>query len=105
MKWEPSQQVPQPTMGPSRSPRDHVTAAEGRVLSQLRLGLSNRAIAEALVLSRRTVESHVSSLLAKTGCRSRTELLLWDLNSAYAPGDTMPDAGQAPSRQEPCWPA
>jgi DNA-binding CsgD family transcriptional regulator len=29
------------------------------------------------VLSPRTVESHVSSLLAKTGCRNRTQLLLW----------------------------
>jgi DNA-binding NarL/FixJ family response regulator len=42
-------------------------------------GLSNRSIAAELVLSHRTVESHISRLLAKTGCKSRTQLLLWAL--------------------------
>lgn len=51
--------------------------AETRVLELLALGLGNKAIAAALVISPRTVESHVSNLLAKTGCRSRTQLLLW----------------------------
>jgi len=40
-------------------------------------GLSNRSIASELVLSPRTVENHISKMLAKTGCRSRTQLLLW----------------------------
>jgi DNA-binding NarL/FixJ family response regulator len=56
-----------------------ITAAEQRVLLELGRGLSNKAIAEALVLSPRTVESHISNLLAKTGCRNRTQLLLWAL--------------------------
>ncbi len=56
-----------------------VTPAEGQVLRQLVRGLSNRSIAAELVLSHRTVESHISRLLAKTGCRSRTQLLLWAL--------------------------
>jgi DNA-binding NarL/FixJ family response regulator len=54
-----------------------ITAAETLVLQALAQGLSNKAIAAALVLSRRTVEWHVSHLLAKTGCHSRTQLLLW----------------------------
>jgi len=49
------------------------------VLEHLRQGLSNKAIAAVLVLSHRTVESHVSSLLAKTGCGNRSQLLLWAL--------------------------
>ena len=49
------------------------------MLAVLRRGSSNGRIAEELVLSRRTIESHVSSLLAKTGCRNRCELLLWAL--------------------------
>jgi DNA-binding NarL/FixJ family response regulator len=56
-----------------------LTPAELRVLTVLRRGSSNGRIAEELVLSRRTIESHVSSLLAKTGCRNRSELLLWAL--------------------------
>lgn len=56
-----------------------LSPAELRVLAVLRRGTSNRAIAEELVLSRRTIESHVSSLLAKTGCRNRCELLVWAL--------------------------
>ncbi|MFZ9621603.1 MAG: response regulator transcription factor [Prochlorococcaceae cyanobacterium] len=60
-------------------PCDPVSGAERRVLQHLQQGLSNRAIAAALVLSPRTVESHISNLLAKTGCSSRTQLLLWAL--------------------------
>jgi DNA-binding CsgD family transcriptional regulator len=54
-----------------------ISPAEQRVLKELRSGASNREIAAALYLSVRTVESHISSLLAKTGCRSRTQLVLW----------------------------
>ncbi|MEB3320036.1 MAG: helix-turn-helix transcriptional regulator [Cyanobium sp.] len=61
------------------SPASEITPAEARVLSELRQGLSNRGIAMRLVVSPRTVESHISSLLAKTGCTSRTQLLLWAL--------------------------
>jgi DNA-binding NarL/FixJ family response regulator len=60
-------------------PSDHVSGAERRILQQLLQGLSNRGIASALVLSPRTVESHISHLLAKTGCSNRTQLLLWAL--------------------------
>ena len=55
------------------------TPAERRVLSELRDGKSNGLIAVSLSLSRRTVESHLSRLLAKTGCRNRTQLLLWSM--------------------------
>ena len=61
------------------NPMDAVTPAEQRVLCALMQGLSNRAIAARLVVSCRTVESHISHLLAKTGCRSRTQLALWGL--------------------------
>ena len=64
---------------PSSQPTAPVTAAEQAVLRRLLQGLSNRSIAAELVLSPRTVESHISHLLAKTGCRSRTQLLLWAL--------------------------
>lgn len=53
-----------------------ISPAEQRVLAVLRSGASNREIAAVLYLSVRTVESHISSLLAKTGCRNRTQLVL-----------------------------
>lgn len=56
-----------------------LTVAERKVLDQLCRGLSNKAIAAALVLSPRTIESHVSNLLIKTGCTNRCQLLLWAL--------------------------
>jgi DNA-binding NarL/FixJ family response regulator len=58
---------------------DPLSPAELRVLTELRRGLSNKGIAAALVLSPRTVESHISNLLAKTGCRTRIQLVLWAL--------------------------
>ena len=51
-----------------------VTSREMDVLLQLRSGSSNAEIAERLCMSRRTVETHVTRLLAKTGSRSRVEL-------------------------------
>ncbi|MBM5807821.1 MAG: helix-turn-helix transcriptional regulator [Cyanobacteria bacterium M_surface_10_m2_179] len=56
-----------------------VTPAEQAVLHRLLRGLNNRSIAAELLLSHRTVESHISRLLTKTGCQSRTQLLLWAL--------------------------
>ena len=54
-----------------------LTTSELRVASLLLKGLSNRAIAERLVLSHRTVECHISRALMKTGCNNRLELALW----------------------------
>ena len=70
-----------------------ITPAEARVLGALRRGLSNRGIAGVLVVSPRTVESHISTLLAKTGCGNRTELLLWSL--ALTPGAISSAEGTA----------
>ena len=54
-----------------------LTQAEINVLELLLEGKNNHAIAATLVLSVRTVESHISSALGKTGCESRLQLTLW----------------------------
>lgn len=72
-----SPQCQPPVPANAEAPLCAITPAEARVLSLLCRGESNRRIAQALVLSPRTVESHVSNLLAKTGCRNRTQLTLW----------------------------
>ena len=51
-----------------------VTSREVDVLVLVAAGLSNREIAERLVLSPRTVEAHVERMLAKTGTANRREL-------------------------------
>jgi DNA-binding NarL/FixJ family response regulator len=48
---------------------------EAEVAELVLAGLSNRAIAQRLVLSERTVESHVSAVLRKSGAATRTEYL------------------------------
>jgi hypothetical protein len=45
------------------------------VASLIALAMSNRQIAEQLVLSERTVETHVRSILAKLGYSTRTILV------------------------------
>ena len=51
-----------------------VTSREVDVLTLVADGLSNREIAERLVVSPRTVEAHVERLLTKTGASNRREL-------------------------------
>ena len=51
-----------------------VTSREADVLALLTEGLTNKELAARLHLSPRTVEKHVASLLAKTGCHRRTQL-------------------------------
>lgn len=50
-----------------------LTAREKDVLSWMVSGLSNPEIADRLVLSPETVKFHVSNILSKLGCSSRTE--------------------------------
>lgn len=54
-----------------------LTPRENEVVPYLVEGLSNRAIAERLVVSTRTVEGHVQRILAKLGLASRAEVPGW----------------------------
>jgi len=54
-----------------------LTPTEQRVIQMVAKGMSNREIAESLSVSQRTVESHVSNMLGKTGLHNRTELARW----------------------------
>jgi len=53
---------------------DGLTARERDVIALIARGYSNRAIAEALVISEKTAEGHVSSILSKLGYSSRAQV-------------------------------
>ncbi len=53
---------------------DPLTAREREIAGLVAAALTNRQIAERLVLSERTVESHVRNILTKLGAANRTEL-------------------------------
>lgn len=55
---------------------DTLTARELEVLQLLAQGMANRAIAEALFISERTVQSHLANIFAKMGVSSRLEAVL-----------------------------
>ncbi|MEO0378175.1 Transcriptional regulatory protein SrrA [Acaryochloris thomasi RCC1774] len=54
-----------------------LTPTEQKVIQLVAKGMSNREIAAGLSVSQRTVESHVSNMLGKTGLNNRTELARW----------------------------
>jgi DNA-binding CsgD family transcriptional regulator len=54
-----------------------LTAREREVLGHVAAGRSNQAIADRLVISERTVRTHVSNILSKLGLASRTPAAIW----------------------------
>jgi predicted ATPase/DNA-binding CsgD family transcriptional regulator len=54
-----------------------LTEREAEVARLVAAGLTNREIAESLVLSVRTVETHVDRILTKVGLHNRSRLAVW----------------------------
>lgn len=62
-----------------------LTAREREVAALVARGFSNREIAEALVISRRTADSHIQHILNKLGFRSRAQIAAWAVASGVTP--------------------
>jgi predicted ATPase/DNA-binding CsgD family transcriptional regulator/Tfp pilus assembly protein PilF len=66
-----------------------LTSREYEVVRFVTQGLSNEEIASRLVLSERTVETHVSNALHKLGLTTRTQLATWAVDQGIAPVPTQ----------------
>lgn len=64
---------------------DPLTEREVEVLRLLARGLSNRQIADELVISEATVRTHVGNILSKLHLASRTQAALYALRGGLAP--------------------
>ncbi len=65
----------------------HLTTREREVAVLLAQGLSNRDIAERLVVSERTAENHVQRVLNRLGLRSRAHVAAWVVRNGLVEGD------------------
>jgi NarL family two-component system response regulator LiaR len=66
---------------------ESLTPREREVLALVVKGMGNSEIAEALVISLSTTKSHVSSILAKLGVTSRTEVIAMVMEDSFNLGD------------------
>ena len=66
---------------------DDLTPRELEVLTLIARGKSNRDIAASLVISEKTVKTHVSSLLGKLHQEDRTQLAIYALKNKLVPED------------------
>ncbi len=72
------------SLAPPPSPRraakrsyDGLTEREREVAMRIAQGQSSREIADALVISERTVESHIGNIFSKLGFNARTQIAAW----------------------------
>jgi DNA-binding CsgD family transcriptional regulator len=77
--------VPRPTARQAaKSAYDGLTARERQVAALIAQGKSNREIAEALVITERTTERHVTNILSKLGVGARTQIAAWAVEKGLA---------------------
>jgi two-component system response regulator NreC len=75
-------------LGQDRESYDGLTSREREILKYIAEGDNNQKIAERLVLSPATVQTHRANIMGKLGLHSRTELVKYALQHGYISLDT-----------------
>lgn len=75
---------PMSTPWAARSANEHLTSRETEVLRLIADGLSNRDIAERLVISEATVKTHVNNIFGKLGFQDRAQAVAYAFRSGLA---------------------
>jgi non-specific serine/threonine protein kinase len=73
----PARPAPGAPAGPPSPPGTPLTPREREVAVLIARGLSNREIAQALVITRRTADTHVMNILTKLELHARAQVAAW----------------------------
>jgi len=68
---------PESEEAPAGVREDRITSRQQEIAVLLSRGLTNRQIAKELVISKRTVDTHVSDIFRKLGLHSRSQIAAW----------------------------
>ena len=60
--------------------RADLSERELEIIELVATGLTNQEIAKQLMISKRTVDNHVSNIFAKTGAKNRVALINWAMD-------------------------
>ncbi len=82
-------------------PRPGLSEREVEIIELVAKGLTNQEIAATLMISKRTVDNHVSNVFSKTGAKNRVALLNWAMDHGKICRDgfnccSLPPAGSPP---------
>ncbi|MGQ9614279.1 MAG: response regulator [Chloroflexus sp.] len=75
------------TPHPNEAPVEQLTPREMDVLRLVAKGMSNKEIAETLIVSEKTVKTHISNILSKLHLADRTQVAIYALRKRLVPID------------------
>jgi DNA-binding NarL/FixJ family response regulator len=87
---EHAQQLPlkAPAAQKARNRLDELTVREREVAALVAQGKSNGEIAAELVVSKRTVETHIANILSKLGATNRAQIVRWAIEAGLVKSTT-----------------
>jgi DNA-binding NarL/FixJ family response regulator len=99
-RQEPGPDQSSPAARFSASARNDLSEREVEIVELVATGLTNQEIAAQLMISKRTVDNHVSNIFTKTGAKNRVALLNWAMDNGKICRDgfnccVLPPAGSA----------